>query len=182
MAADALSRRMSGQPWKDGDGSTWSVSEDWESAHGLVNDLLHLDDTDTTITELKSHFVNEPLFMEVIEAIHNLDSAKSEQDRRRARHRALGYSIEEGRLWRIVDGKSIRARPRLECMSQAEATEMARQEHTNNRHWGRDLTKLKLMDHIYHTRGQTISTTRLGTLMNASSPCSNIHLRSCYWG
>jgi hypothetical protein len=54
MAADALSHHMSGRPQEDRDSSTWSVSKDWESAHGLVNDLLHVDITDLLITELKS--------------------------------------------------------------------------------------------------------------------------------
>ncbi|KAG2059594.1 hypothetical protein BDR06DRAFT_841459, partial [Suillus hirtellus] len=132
-----------------GDGSAWSISEDWESAHGLVNDLLHISDTDTATIELKTCFMNEPLFLEVIEAMYNLDNGKSEQDHRRAHHQALGYSIEDGCLWCIADGKSIRVRPWLECISQTEAIEMARQEHANNGHWGHDLTKLKLMDHIY---------------------------------
>ncbi|KAG2048152.1 hypothetical protein BDR06DRAFT_1073349, partial [Suillus hirtellus] len=140
---------MSGRPRENGDGSAWSVNEDWESAHGLVNDLLQVDVTDMLVTELRTRFANEPLFLEVIDAMHNLDSAKSEQDRKRARHRALGYSIEDGRLWRIADGKSIRTRLRLECISQEEAVEMAMQEHTKNGHWGRDLTKLKMMDCIY---------------------------------
>lgn len=101
------------------------------------------------ITELRIRFMNKPLFLEVINAIHNLDSAKSEQDCRRAHHQALGYSIEEGHLWCIADSKSITAQPRLECISQMEAVEMVTQEHTNNGHWCCDLTKLKLMDHIY---------------------------------
>jgi hypothetical protein len=56
------------------------------AAHGLVNDLLHINITDLSITELKSQFTNEPLFLEVIDAICNLDGAKSEQDHRRAHH------------------------------------------------------------------------------------------------
>lgn len=49
---------------------------------------------------------------------------------------------------------------RRECISQEEATEMAMQEHGKNGHWGRDLTKLKLMDHIYSLRlDQSIVTT-----------------------
>jgi hypothetical protein len=80
IAADALSRRISGQPQKDGDDSAWSVSKDWESVHSLVNDLLHISDTDTATIELKTCFANEPLFLEVIEAMYNLDNGKSEQD------------------------------------------------------------------------------------------------------
>lgn len=151
-AADALSRRMSGRPRMNGDGSAWSVSEDWEASHGLVNDLLLIQPTDTAIVELQERFKQEPLFLEVIAALLDLDSSKPERERRRARHRAIGYMIEEGRLWRIADGKSMRARARLECVSQLEAKEMARQVHTDNGHWGRDLTKLQLMDRIVSPR------------------------------
>ena len=62
------------------------------------------------------------------------------------------YEIAEGKLWRIADGKSIRANPRLECVPQQEAIELAKHEHTSNGHWGRDLTKLQLMDRIYSPR------------------------------
>jgi hypothetical protein len=66
---------MSDHPRKDGDGSAWSVKEDWESAHGLVNDLFLIQPTDETLksvaTELRKCFKEEPLFLEVIEALLN---------------------------------------------------------------------------------------------------------------
>jgi len=148
-AADALSRRLSGQPRVDGDGSAWTVSEDWESAHGLINDLFLTEMSDPAIEDMRTRFQHEPLFLEVVEALLDLDSGKPERDRRRARHRALGYIIEEGHLWCIADGKSTRARARVECISQEEAVEMARDSHAKNGHWGRDLTKLQLMDRIF---------------------------------
>lgn len=60
----------------------------------------------------------------------------------------LGYQIDDGRLWRIGDGKSTRARPRLECVTQEEAKELARCEHKENGHFGRDLIKIALLDRI----------------------------------
>ncbi|KAG2738033.1 hypothetical protein P692DRAFT_201731996, partial [Suillus brevipes Sb2] len=143
---------MSGRPRAEGDGSAWSVSEDWESAHGLVNDLLLVQLTDSMVSDLRERFAQEPLFLEVIEALQDLDGDKPERERHRARHRALGYMIDEGRLWKIADGKSTRARAKLECVSQKEATELARQIHADNGHWGRDLTKLQLMDRIVSPR------------------------------
>ncbi|KIJ57708.1 hypothetical protein HYDPIDRAFT_103956, partial [Hydnomerulius pinastri MD-312] len=135
-------------PRIDGDGSAWSVSEDWEAAKGIVNDLFTVS-VDSSITNLCARFVDEPLFSEVLEAIFNLDRAKSDRERRRAKHRALGYQVEGGRLWRIADGRSLRARARVECISQKEAIEMAKHEHNTNGHWGRDLVKLKMMDKIW---------------------------------
>ena len=60
----------------------------------------------------------------------------------------LGYQIDEGCLWRIGDGKSTHARPRLECVTQEEAKELARQEHEKNGHFGQDLVKIALLDCI----------------------------------
>jgi len=99
-AADALSRQRSGYPRVDGDGSAWSVSEDWEATWGLVNDLFLIQSTNPTsesvVMELHNRFKEEPLFLEVIKALYNLDSGKTEQERRQAQHRALGYIIEDG--------------------------------------------------------------------------------------
>jgi hypothetical protein len=69
-----------------------------------LTDLLQ--PPDTAIAELQEHFKQEPLFLEVIAALLDLDSSKPECKHRRARHRAIGYMIEEGRLWCIADGKS----------------------------------------------------------------------------
>jgi transposase InsO family protein len=100
------------------------------------------------VTELCNRFKEEPLFLEIIEALFSLDSDKPERERRRAKHRALGYIVEDGRLWRIADGKSTRARARVECVTKKEAMVLAKEAHENNGHWGRDLTKLQLMDRI----------------------------------
>ena len=151
VAADALSRMWSGRERTDYDGSTWTVCEDWEASRGIVNDLFGVDLENVTAA-LRTRFTDEPLFLEVVEAMLDLDASKPERTRKRARHRAEGYLIEDGRLWRVCDGKSVRARARLECVSQKEAIELAKHEHSSNGHWGRDLTKLKLMDKFYSPR------------------------------
>jgi transposase InsO family protein len=102
--------------------------------------------------DLRKRFTKEPLFSEVIEAIYDLDRERSDRERRRARHRAVGYQIDNGKLWRITNGRSIRARARVECISQTEAIELAKLEHGNNGHWGRDLVKLKMLDKIWSPR------------------------------
>lgn len=147
-AADALSHCMSRQPRMDEDESAWSVSEDWESTHSLVNNLFLVQHTDSVILDLQERLKQEPLFLEVIEALLDLDSSKPDREKRRACYRALGYMIEEGRLWRITDSKSTQAWARLECVSQTEAVELVHQVHASNGHGGRDLTKLQLMDRI----------------------------------
>jgi hypothetical protein len=54
--------------------------------------------------ELKTCFANEPLFLEVIEAMYNLDNGKSEQDHRQAHHQALGYSVKDRRFGTLQMG------------------------------------------------------------------------------
>ena len=60
----------------------------------------------------------------------------------------LGYQIQDGKLWRVGNGKSTRARARLECVTQEEAKELARIEHAKNGHFGCDLIKIALLDRI----------------------------------
>ena len=130
------------------DGSAWTVCEDWETSWGIVNDLFRVDLEQVTAT-LQSCFADEPLFLEVVDAILDLDGSKLECARKCARHQAEGYLIEDGCLWHICDRKSICTRPHLECISQREATELTQHEHSTNGHWRRDITKLKLMDKFY---------------------------------
>ncbi|KIJ10053.1 hypothetical protein PAXINDRAFT_86602, partial [Paxillus involutus ATCC 200175] len=132
----------------DGDGSEWSVNEDWEASKGITNDLFNIA-VDLPLSKLHARFADEPLLLEIVEALHNLDNDKPDWIRRRTRHRALNYLVEDGRLFRIMDGRSVRARARVECVSQKEAIELAKDEHSNNGHWGRDLVKIKLMDRIW---------------------------------
>jgi hypothetical protein len=54
--------------------------------------------------------------LEVVEALLELDHGKSLRERKRARHRASGYMIEGGKLWRVTNGRSVCAEARLECI------------------------------------------------------------------
>jgi hypothetical protein len=65
---------------------------------GLAYDIwtTQLDSEQTTLQE---HFASEPVFLDVIDAMNNVDHGKRVQDKRRARHRMLGYQIEDGRLY-----------------------------------------------------------------------------------
>lgn len=151
VVADGISREGEGLPHWPGDGSDWSVSEDWEAAHGLHHDIFLTED-DPVTEILRKLFQAEPLFLEVIDAILNLDSDKSERDRKRARHRASQYLVEDGRLWRLTGGNSTRARSKTECVTQAEAKKLAAEQHSSGGHWGRDAVKLALLDRIHSPR------------------------------
>lgn len=89
VIADGLSRQWEGQPRDIGliDGSEWTVSEDWESNSGLINDLLLLS-----------------VFLEVVEAMLQLDQGKEVRSRKRARHQASQY---QSRMRHEGGGKGV---------------------------------------------------------------------------
>ncbi|KZP06436.1 hypothetical protein FIBSPDRAFT_764409, partial [Athelia psychrophila] len=152
-AADSLSRQFTGTAKRDNDGHLETVSPDWEAQRGLVNDVWTFDEKlDNTVSALRERFIDEPIFLQVVDAFLDLDEDKPARDKRRARHRAVGYQLDGGKLWRIGDGRTTRSRPRVECVSQAEAVELAKVEHVENGHWRRDLIKLKLADKICSPR------------------------------
>jgi transposase InsO family protein len=150
VVADGLSRAGEGTEKEKGDGSEWTVSEDWEANVGLTHDVFHVTEASTPeIAKLRERFKKEPIFAEVIDAILELDQGASLRQKKRARHRASEYMIEKGKLWRVPGGHSTRARARVECVTREEATELAREEHVSNGHWQRDSVKKSLLDRIW---------------------------------
>jgi transposase InsO family protein len=150
VVADGLSRAGEGLEHDEGDGSSWTVSEDWEANTGLTHDIFQLTDASTPeIAELRERFKDEPIFAEVIDAILELDQGVNLRLRKRARHRASEYMIEGGKLWRVAGGHSTRARSKVECITKDEATQLARLEHESNGHWQRDSVKKSLLDRIW---------------------------------
>ena len=59
-----------------------------------------------------------------------------------------GYLIEDGWLWKLGDAKSIRAQPWVECVTRAEARDMAWEVHQNGGHFHWDNVKAELLDRI----------------------------------
>ena len=146
---DGISRKDEGQPRQPGDSSEWSVTPDWETARGLVYDLFTVAGAPTDLQrQLRERFKDENVFIEVIDALSSIDKPTTEQDRKRAQHKAEGYLIEDGKLWRLGGATPARAVSRRECVTKAEATELARVEHKKT-HMRRDLIKIQLLDHIY---------------------------------
>ena len=106
VVADGLSRKFVNIPKELGDGHEWTVSEDWEARTRLANDILviHSTQPEATYNSLRTRFANENVFIEVIDSMLKLDHGKSLRVQKRAKHKAKGYMIEDGRLWRIGDG------------------------------------------------------------------------------
>lgn len=65
IIVDGISRKWEGLPRQMGDGSEWTICEDWEATAGLINDILHVaPDSETEV--LKERFKDEPIFKEVL--------------------------------------------------------------------------------------------------------------------
>jgi len=158
VVADGLSRQWdhTERTITQDDGSEWSVNPDPEAITGLVNDIFTLDKLDHTYQILRERFTNEPLYLEVIDAILNVDTKTSVRDRNRARHRASQYMIDNGKLWRLHGGTSIQPRSRVECISRSKAEVKAEHLHSTAGHWGRDALKIMLTDK-YHSPKLDIS-------------------------
>ena len=48
--------------------------------------------------------------MDILEAMYDLDNDKPECKHKWARHCAMGYLVDKGKLWKVVDGKSVQAK------------------------------------------------------------------------
>ena len=102
LVGDGISWKDEEQPHIDGDGSSWSVAPDWEHARGLEYDLFSVTDANSNVhRDLRQCFEDEPVFIEVVDAILGINDTTLESDRKRAKHRAEGYFIEDGKLWRL---------------------------------------------------------------------------------
>lgn len=149
VVADGLSRQWDNTERTDDDGSQWSVNPEPKAMTGLVNDVFALSQLDEKLQRLRDRFTDEPMFLEVIDAILNVDTTSNPKDRSRARHRASQYLIEDGRLWRIYGKTNIRPRSRTECITRQEAEQEAKRVHNTGGHWGRDALKIALTDRYY---------------------------------
>ena len=126
--ADGLSRKYVNLPVEDGDGHKWTVSEDWEVRVGMAHNIFGITKEGGGLgvgAELKARFMEERVFVEVIDTLLELDHGWSLREKRRVRHRVEGYLIEDGWLWKLGDAKSIQAWPWVECVTRAEARDMA---------------------------------------------------------
>lgn len=142
VVANGLSRANEGLPNEGNDSSQWTVSEDWETTTGLTHDIFLLTNPELPeVAHLRERFKDEPIFLEVVEALFELDQGKSIKIWKRAQHRASEYLIDDGKLWRVARGHHNRARTKVECVTKEEAKVLAGKEHMEKGHWGRDAVK-----------------------------------------
>jgi len=150
--ADGISRQYEYEGMEKilGDSSEWTVTPDWEGVTGLVHDLYHIAKLQDLMT-LKERFKEEPLYLDVIDAIVGLSSHNMMvKEKKCAQHRKTQYMLKDGKLWFVGGGSGTQVRSRRECVSRAEAIKLAKVEHEQGGHWHRDAMKLALLDQ-YHS-------------------------------
>ncbi|KIK58485.1 hypothetical protein GYMLUDRAFT_171114 [Collybiopsis luxurians FD-317 M1] len=136
-----------GQDREEGDSSEWNVNEDWESGFGLVNDVFGVSES-TDWSALKEQFADEAVFLEALGALEVLKGKGDDAAKRKAQHKAGRFMVEGNCLWKVGGNDGVRDRARVECITKAEAQQMAVQQHDAGGHWGWDHIKLALLDRI----------------------------------
>ncbi|QRW12455.1 Retrovirus-related Pol polyprotein from transposon opus [Ceratobasidium sp. AG-Ba] len=132
-----------------GPGAHETVDPGWESAKGIIHNVLHLVEDQET-AQLLRRFANDPFFADIL--LHLVfdfaeDSTALTADEIRAQkrrtHRAKEYLIEDGKLW-LVRGRGIKGDSKVECIPASEAKALALAVHSAGGHFGRDITILTL--------------------------------------
>jgi hypothetical protein len=83
--ADGISRKYVNLPTEEDDGHTWTVSEDWEAQTGIKNDIFQTE-SPPIYDALRSQFTNEKIFLNIIDALAELEHGKSIREKKKARH------------------------------------------------------------------------------------------------
>ena len=112
---------------------------------GLVYGINYMTILPTT-QKLWDRFATTPLFRDVIDALEGIQSGLGSCKRKRARHRASRYMIEDGKLWFVGGGTWAWVVAKRECVMKEEAVELAKTEHKKGGHFHRNLVKMALLD------------------------------------
>jgi hypothetical protein len=149
LVGNGISRMDEGQPHREGDGSSWSVTPDREHTKGIYYDLFAVGTVISTLhSSLRKHFIDEAVFLQVLHVLLGITGASTEAERKRAKHHSEGYFVEDRKLWRLGGATPTRAVTCQECVTKLEAIQLAREEHAKV-HMHRDHIKTQLLDKIY---------------------------------
>lgn len=153
---DALSRMYkNGQEDNGGHLRSTDVDPGWEASKDLVNELYFLVD-DQQVALLLGRFEGDTFFEDILLALlsdaettsESADDQAETRARKRRAHRADGFAIEDGKLWRL-DGKHTRRADKVECVPSSEGPALAPSVHSAGGHFGRDMTILALQQQYF---------------------------------
>lgn len=144
---DGLSRMWNNHARTSTDSSTWSVLPDWEASRGITHDILLVQEEspNTPTHPLEAEFRSDIFFMPIIRHLLGKTAGAVISERRHAMHRAEGFNIENGRLWRVSSKPSDRV-AKTWCRPTKDGFQLALKAHKHNGHFQADLLKLKLRD------------------------------------
>ena len=86
------------------------------------------------------------MFFLILEALSELEHGNDAHEKRKAKHKARDYMIQDGKLWQIGDGKLAGAHSKRECVTKVEMVELVKELHKKGGHFHHDNVKLALMD------------------------------------
>ncbi|KAJ6460268.1 hypothetical protein C8R45DRAFT_842859, partial [Mycena sanguinolenta] len=145
--ADGLSRMWTQRKRTDSDGSGWSVLADWDASTGITRDVFAV--TPSSMSHpLQVRFADDIFFAPIVEYLLGNAVGSTLQERKKLSHRAHGFMIEDGKLWRVAD-KAARRVARTECIPTSLGFKTALETHASNGHFNVDSTKLKLSDRYF---------------------------------
>ncbi|KIJ22817.1 hypothetical protein M422DRAFT_84382, partial [Sphaerobolus stellatus SS14] len=130
-----------------GDGSEWSVTPDWEEREGMKHDIFGVEE-DEAMTAIRDRFKDDPWFLEVVDYLLGNMKKLSVRERRRLYHKAAGFWLEDGKLWKGTTRATDRS-AKVECIPGTEGLLKAREVHRNNGHFAWDHTRLHLQDYYF---------------------------------
>jgi len=153
--ADGLSRMWQNRGRSNTDGSDWSVLADWETTRGIRNDILLVNqspppgDTPSLPYELEDHFKGDVFFEPIVRHLLGRNAGSNISERRRAMHRAQGFMIDNGKLWRVSTKANDRV-SRTKCIPRKEGFQLALTTHRSIGHFKTvDLLKLHLHERYF---------------------------------
>ena len=148
--ADGLSRMWHNQKRTTTDGSHWSVLPDWEAAKGIKNDVMSAIDAMLYMLEhpLETMFRDDVFFTPIVRHLLGKSAGDSMSERRRAMHRAKGFMVDNGKLWRVSTRPQDRV-ARTECKPTASSFNITLKAHQANGHFSVDSLKLHLRDKYF---------------------------------
>ena len=150
--SDGLSCMWRNRKWSTTNSSSWSVLPDWEATKGITNNILLVASPNDTpalpLHPLEVQFQGDIFFTPIICHLLGKSASDSVSEWQHAMHQAEGFTINNGKLWR-VSTKAHNRVPRTKCQPTANGFQLALECHERNGHFQADLLKLKLKDKYF---------------------------------